>query len=80
MRISMQVGKWGNSPAVRLPGPVVEALKLKEGDRVAVSALGEREVALFRDPEREKALRKLKKLRRFLPSGYRFDRAEANEG
>ena len=29
----MQVAKWGNSLAVRLPAAVVEALKLKEGDQ-----------------------------------------------
>jgi Antidote-toxin recognition MazE, bacterial antitoxin len=28
----MQVAKWGNSLAVRLPATVVEALDLKEGD------------------------------------------------
>ena len=32
----MQVSKWGNSLAVRLPAAVVEALALKEG----VGALG----------------------------------------
>jgi antitoxin component of MazEF toxin-antitoxin module len=28
----MQVAKWGNSLAVRLPAVVIEALRLKEGD------------------------------------------------
>ncbi|WP_143749548.1 AbrB/MazE/SpoVT family DNA-binding domain-containing protein, partial [Caballeronia arvi] len=28
----MQVAKWGNSLAVRLPASVVDALDLKEGD------------------------------------------------
>lgn len=30
----MQVAKWGNSLAVRLPTAVVEALDLKEGDQI----------------------------------------------
>jgi antitoxin MazE len=30
----MQVSKWGNSLAVRLPAAVVEALNLKEGDQI----------------------------------------------
>ncbi len=30
----MQVAKWGNSLAVRLPAAVVEALGLKEGDEI----------------------------------------------
>jgi antitoxin MazE len=32
----MQVGKWGNSLAVRLPAAVVEALQLKEGDEIEI--------------------------------------------
>jgi antitoxin MazE len=30
----MQVARWGNSLAVRLPAAVVEALELKEGDEI----------------------------------------------
>ena len=32
----MQVAKWGNSLAVRLPAAVVEALELKEGDQIEI--------------------------------------------
>ena len=32
----MQVSKWGNSLAIRLPAAVVEALGLKEGDEIQV--------------------------------------------
>ncbi len=32
----MQVSKWGNSLAVRLPAVVVEALDLKEGDEIEI--------------------------------------------
>ena len=32
----MQVAKWGNSLAVRLPAIVVEALGLKEGDEIEI--------------------------------------------
>ena len=32
----MQVAKWGNSLAVRLPAAVVEALRLKEGDEIDI--------------------------------------------
>ncbi len=38
----MQVAKWGNSLAVRLPAPVVEALQLKEGDDIEIHIVGER--------------------------------------
>ena len=33
----MQVAKWGNSLAVRLPTAVVEALDLKEGDQIEIT-------------------------------------------
>ena len=38
----MQVSKWGNSLAIRLPAAVVEALGLREGDDVILHAAGKR--------------------------------------
>jgi antitoxin MazE len=38
----MQVSKWGNSLAIRLPAAVVEALELKEGDDIEVRVTGEK--------------------------------------
>jgi antitoxin MazE len=32
----MQVAKWSNSLAMRLPATVAEALELKEGDEIEV--------------------------------------------
>ena len=32
----MQVSKWGNSLAVRLPAAVVDALELREGDHIEI--------------------------------------------
>ena len=52
----MQVSKWGNSLAVRLPQAVVEALQLKEGDQIEISVAGAREFAVDRDRRRERAL------------------------
>src|SRR3546814_17047653 len=34
--ISMQVAKWGNSLAVRLPASLVDALELQEGDDIEI--------------------------------------------
>jgi antitoxin MazE len=73
----MQVSKWGNSLAVRLPSAVVEALELKEGDQIEIHLLGDREFAIDRDRSREKALQRLRALRWPLPPGYHFDRDEA---
>lgn len=74
----MQVAKWGNSLAVRLPSEVVEALDLKEGDQIQIRIANAREFEVRRDPSREKALARLRRLRRPLPRGFVFDRADAN--
>ena len=49
----MQVAKWGNSLAVRLPSVVVEALELKEGDDIEVRVLDARQLAVSRKPDRK---------------------------
>jgi antitoxin MazE len=74
----MQVSKWGNSLAVRLPADVVEALELKEGDRIEIRIASAREFEVRRDPACQRALERLRKMRRPLPAGFVFDRAEAN--
>lgn len=74
----MQVAKWGNSLAVRLPSEVVEALKLKEGDQIEIRIAAAREFEVRRDPARQRALARLRRLRRPLPPGFVFDRDEAN--
>jgi antitoxin MazE len=75
----MQVAKWGNSLAVRLPQAVVEALKLKAGDEIEITISGERRFDVARDRTRERALASLRKFRGLLPAGFKFDRKEANE-
>ena len=75
----MQVGKWGNSLAVRLPSAVVELLGLKEGDEIEIEIAGDRTFRVHRDRRREQALARLKALQRPLPPGFRFSRDEANE-
>jgi antitoxin MazE len=70
----MQVSKWGNSLAIRLPAAVVEALNLKEGDDIEVQVADARTFAVSRDRSRERALERLRKLQRPLPAGFVFDR------
>jgi antitoxin MazE len=74
----MQVSKWGNSLAVRLPQAVVEALKLKEGDEIEITVAGARRFEIARDRSREEALARLRKYRHRLPAGFKFDRDKAN--
>jgi len=74
----MQVSKWGNSLAVRLPTAVVDALDLKEGDQIEIRIARERVFEVRRDQSKPHALARLRKLRRPLPPGFVFDREEAN--
>lgn len=74
----MQVAKWGNSLAVRLPASVVDALDLKEGDQIVIRIASSRVFEVSRDNSRERALSRLRQLRRPLPSGFVFDRSDAN--
>jgi antitoxin MazE len=74
----MRVAKWGNSLAVRLPDAVVKALKLKTGDEIEIVASGARRFEVGRDRSRERALERLRTLKKPLPKGFRFDRDEAN--
>jgi antitoxin MazE len=75
----MQIAKWGNSLAVRLPKSVVEALGLKEGDDVAIQVLGARSLAVEKTASPHELLSRLRKYRGRLPAEFRFDRLEANE-
>jgi antitoxin MazE len=74
----MQVAKWGNSLAVRLPAAVVEALDLKEGEEVEIHVLDGREFAVARKPDRGDWLKRLRAFRGRLPADFKFDRDEAN--
>jgi len=74
----MQVAKWGNSLAVRLPAAVVDALKLKEGDEIEIRIAGERSFEVAPDRRRERALARIRALAKRLPPGWSFDREEAN--
>jgi antitoxin MazE len=75
----MQVAKWGNSLAVRLPAVVVEALGLKEGDDIEIEATGVRAFEVRKKPGADELLARLRKYRGRLPVDFKFDRLEANE-
>jgi antitoxin MazE len=74
----MQVSKWGNSLAIRLPASVVKALQLKEGDEVEVHVMGERAFGVDRDRSHERALERIRAFRKRLPPDWKFDREDAN--
>lgn len=74
----MQVSRWGNSLAIRLPSAVVEALELKAGDEIEVHVLGERTFAVARDQTRTQALERIRAFQKPLPPDWKFDREDAN--
>ena len=75
----MQVAKWGNSLAVRLPSSVVEALDLKPGDQIEIHVQGDRSFAVEKAPGARELLARLRKHRGRLPADFKFDRLEAHE-
>jgi antitoxin MazE len=75
----MQVSRWGNSLAVRLPASVVEALELQEGDDIEIQVEGARSLRVGKAPDNRELLARLRKYRGRLPDGFRFDRLEAHE-
>jgi antitoxin MazE len=74
----MQVSKWGNSLAIRLPVSVVEALELHEGDDIEVVIAGERVFQVNKKPGNDVFLERLRAFRGKLPADFTFDRDEAN--
>ena len=74
----MQVAKWGNSLAVRLPAAVVDALSLKEGDDIQIRIDEPGSFGVSRKPGRAEALERLRSFRGRLPADFIFDRDEAN--
>ncbi len=75
----MQVGRWGNSLAIRIPAAVADALGLKDGDEVRIEAADARTFRIARDTSRDDALEALRALGWTLPENYRFSRDDANE-
>lgn len=67
--LRLQVGKWGNSLAVRLPAALTQQASLKEGDYLEadVTADGEVVLAPAHDFDTQAFLASLDKLHKSLP-------------
>ncbi len=74
----MQIAKWGNSLAVRLPAGMVKELGLKAGDEIEITAADAEHFEVHRRRDPEEILARLREFRGLMPEGYRFDRDEAN--
>jgi antitoxin MazE len=80
MEATMQVSKWGNSLAVRLPKALVDQLGLKEGDELNVVAAKDGTIEVeTKEDQRRRALDRMAARNWTLPPDYKFDRDEANE-
>jgi len=73
----MQVSKWGNSLAIRLPKAVVDELGLKEGDAVEIVGATRARIEIAKREERLAVIKELRKQRGRLPAGYKFTRKDA---
>ena len=74
----MQLSKWGNSYAVRLPKEIVDALALELGQELDVRVQYDGSLRIARKIPPEEALAGLRKYRGRMPADYKFDREEAN--
>jgi antitoxin MazE len=79
MEAAMQVSKWGNSLAVRLPKKLVDELELVPGDELKVVKASKAEIVVEKVDKRAEFLKRMEQFRFPLPEDYKFDRDEANE-
>lgn len=73
----MNVARWGNSLAIRLPADLVRELGLKEGDRIDL-VKGDGGLQVVRQPGADDILQALRQFRGRLPARDRLSRDDAN--
>jgi len=78
LEAEMQVAKWGNSLAVRLPVELVRDLGLKEGDQIDLLK-DDGALMVRRQPRAEEILQGLRRFRGRLPAAERLSRDAAHE-
>ena len=74
----MQVSKWGNSLAVRLPRALVDSLDLSVGDRLEIVSATPERIVLAKDERKVRAVERMGARGWALPDDYAFDRDDAN--
>ena len=75
----MQVSKWGNSLAVRLPKALVDRLQLRPGDEIEIVSTHDRKLEVEKVDRRAAALARMAARGWSAPQGFKFDRDEANK-
>jgi antitoxin MazE len=79
----MQVAKWGNSLAVRLPATLVKELGLQVGDELQLKQVVRQkgqvsELLVSKEPSKLEKLASVREFRSAIPKNYAFNRDEAN--
>jgi antitoxin MazE len=74
----MQIAKWGNSLAVRLPANLVRELGLKEGDKIDL-VKDDGQMRVRRLPRADEVLANLRRFRGKLPASERLSRDDVHE-
>lgn len=74
----MQIAKWGNSLALRIPANVAKSLALKAGDEVEIVA-SPSGFEVIKDDRKAKAFEALSRFKGRLPQNFKFNRDELNE-
>lgn len=74
----MRVSTWGNSLAIRIPANLAEALALREGDNIELTAVSDKHLAIAKTINNSELLAKLRAYPKKLPASFKFDRDEAN--
>lgn len=75
----MQVAKWGNSLAIRIPVAAVKALELAEGDDIELRIAAPRVFEIAKRPGKDEILDALREFRGRMPADFKLDRVDANE-
>ena len=79
--MKMQIGRWGNSLAVRFPKSLTDRFGLNEGDEFDSAALEAALTTLQADDVRRRrrlAIEEIAQTGWTLPDDWQFDREEAN--
>lgn len=79
----MQVAKWGNSLAVRLPVALVQELGIADGDELELRPVAPKRgkpasATVERKPSKLELLQAARQYRAAWPDDFAFDRDEAN--
>ena len=73
----MQVAKWGNSLALRLPKALVDELGLKEGDEVAMRKAADGALEIAKAPTADEWLAQIRAMGPLVPAGTKHKRSDA---